>query len=260
MITSLKWGKLSKCIENGCSVITHDTASFHEIYTVYNREYPWTPSCQEVEKYAWVETEIETGEYETVTEMVQVPDYSQLDALMRKYERLLGEENVNTSNGVNGEIEDFEIPEITYKEQIIKRKGKEKIGTILHATTDLLWEAEYDATKNETVYQRVPCAKIIETMHLRQQNEDGIYYDQNGKLAAFDTKRTQNVNGVVIRKNILDEFLSKTKMKLVWLVDAEKEIKRKDGMCDKWSDWEAVYIYEGDSVTGKIRRFQNNNL
>ena len=97
-------------------------------------------------------------------------------------------------------------------------------------------------------------------MHLRQQNEDGIYYDQNGKLAAFDTKRTQNVNGVVIRKNILDEFLSKTKMKLVWLVDAEKEIKRKDGMCDKWSDWEAVYIYEGDSVTGKIRRFQNNNL
>lgn len=252
--------KLSKCIENGCSVITHDTASFHEIYTVYNREYPWAPSCQEVEKYAWVETEIETGEYETVTETVQVPDYSQLDALLRKYERLLGEEDVNSSNGVDEEIEDFEIPEITYKEQIIKRKVKEKIGTILHATTDLLWEAEYDATKNETVSQRVPCAKIIETMHLRQQNEDGIYYDQNGKLAAFDTKRTQNVNGVVIRKDVLDEFLLKTKMKLVWLVDAEKEIKRKDGMCDKWSDWEAVYIYEGDSVTGKIRRFQNNNL
>lgn len=192
--------------------------------------------------------------------MLQVPDYSQLDALLRKYERLLGEEDVNSSNGVDEEIEDFEIPEITYKEQIIKRKVKEKIGTILHATTDLLWEAEYDATKNETVSQRVPCAKIIETMHLRQQNEDGFYYDQNGKLAVFDTKRTQKVNGVVIRKDVLDEFLLKTKMKLVWLVDAQKEIKRKDDVCDKWSDWEAVYIYEEDSVIGKIQRFQNNNL
>ena len=83
----------------------------------------------------------------------------------------------------------------------------------------------------------------------------------NGKIYGIgnygDKAAFQNI---VIRKDVLDEFLLKTKMKLVWLVDAEKEIKRKDGMCDKWSDWEAVYIYEGDSVTGKIRRFQNNNL
>ena len=61
-------------------------------------------------------------------------------------------------------------------------------------------------------------------MSLRQQQEDGFYYDSNGMLAAFDTDLTQKVNSVVVRKDILDTFLSKTGMKLVWLVDAEKEI------------------------------------
>lgn len=36
-----------------------------------------------------------------------------------------------------------------------KREIKKKIGKILHATTDLLWEEEYDATKETANSQRV---------------------------------------------------------------------------------------------------------
>ena len=118
------------------------------------------------------------------------------------------------------------------------------------------WEAEYDATKENAISQSLPCFKLIEIMSLRQQQEDGFYYDSNGMLAAFDTDLTQKVNSVVVRKDILDTFLSKTGMKLVWLVDAEKEIHAGDYSITKWSDWEAVFIYEGDSIAGEIHRLQ----
>jgi len=67
---------------------------------------------------------------------------------------------------------------------------------------------------------------------------------------------TQKVNSVVVRKDILDIFLSKTVMRLVWLVDAEKKIHAGDYSITKWSNWEAVFVYDGNDITGEIRRLQ----
>ena len=206
--------ELSQCITKGRTVITHGTASHNETSTVFNREYPWSPSCRELNAYSWVDAQIKAGEYETVTETVQA------------------------------------------KGKIRKQEIEKEIGKILHATTDLLWEEEYDATKENAISISLPCAKLIEIMHLRQQNADGFYYDTNGTLAAFDTDLTQKINSVVVRKDILDIFLEKIGMKLVWLVDAEKEIHAGDYSISKWSDWEAVFIYERDSIAGEIRRIQ----
>ena len=206
--------------------------------------------------YAWVDVQIKTGEYETVTETVQVPELSPIETLLRRYHGLAEGKEQKEEEFVDDEDEDFEIPEIQFKEKIRKREIEKKIGKILHATTDLLWEEEYDATKENAISQSLPCSKLIETMSLRQQQEDGFYYDSNGILAAFDTDLTQKVNSVVVRKDILDTFLSKTGMKLVWLVDAEKEIHAGDYSITKWSDWEAVFIYEGDGIAGEIHRLQ----
>lgn len=38
------------------------------------------------------------------------------------------------------------------------------------------WEAEYDEKEN-AISQSLPCFKLIEIMSLRQQQEDGFYYD-----------------------------------------------------------------------------------
>ncbi len=248
--------ELFRCAGNGQSVITHNTASHHETYSVFNREYPWSPSCRELNAYAWVDVQIKTGEYETVTETVQVPNLSSIEALLLKYRGLAEDKEHEEEEFVDDEDEDFEIPEIQFKEKIRKREIEKEIGKILHATTDLLWEEEYDATKETAISRSLPCAKLIEMMNLRQQQADGFYYDSNGMLAAFDTDLTQKINSVVVRKDILDTFLGKTGMKLVWLVDAEKEIHAGDYSITKWSDWEAVFIYEGDGITGEIRRLQ----
>ena len=105
----------------------------------------------------------------------------------------------------------------------------------------------------------MPCGKLIETMNLRQMDADGFFYDIEGKLAAFDTTITQNINSVVVRKDILDSFLDQTGLKLVWLVDAEKEIHARDFSTISWSDWEAVFVYEGDHIVGDIHWLPEGN-
>ena len=203
-----------------------------------------------------MDAQIKTGGYETVKEIIEVPDISLIEALFCEHGGWVEDKEQKEEEVAEDREEDFEIPAIQFKERIRKREIEKEIGKILHATTDLLWEAEYDATKENAISQSLPCSKLIETMSLRQQQEDGFYYDSNGILAAFDTDLTQKVNSVVVRKDILDTFLSKTGMKLVWLVDAEKEIHAGDYSITKWSDWEAVFIYEGDGIAGEIHRLQ----
>ena len=100
---------------------------------------------------------------------------------------------------------------------------------------------------------------LIEKMGLKLLNSNGFYFDSEGRLAAFDTDLTQKINSVVVRKDILDSFLEQTDMKLVWLVDAEKEIHAEDRSIESWSDWEAVYIYDNDLVSGDVHRISNEN-
>lgn len=254
----------TKCAEKGLSVITNDTASHHQTYAVFNREYPWSPSCREFEEHAWVEARIKTGDIETITETIHIPNLKPIETHLQKYWGFTDDdeelaENVELLNGkdvAKDDVADFDTSEICFKEETRYRQveAEKEIGKILHATTDLVWEEEYDATKEEAISYHVPCAKLIEDMNLSQIVADGFFYDSEGKLAAFDTNLTQKINSVVVRKDILDGFLAKNGMKLVWLVKAEKEIHAKDYLIADWSEWEAVFSYEDDRVEGKIRK------
>ena len=254
------------CAEQGMSIISYDTASHHETYTIFNREYPWSPSCKEFEEHAWVDAHIRTGKVETITESVQEPDFSGIEELLRKYGGIIDKDNEIPDDVIlldgdedSQRIFNFEVPPIQSKEVTLQREVEKEMGKILHATTDLLWEEEYDATKEETISRSFPCGKLIEMMGLRQLDADGFFYDRDGNLAAFDTDLTQKINSVVIRKDILDRFLCLTGLKLVWLVDAQKEIHSRNSYITDKSDWEAVFIYEGDYVEGDIHRIPEGN-
>ena len=257
-VTPKQAKELSNCCEKGFPIINNDSASHHQTYTVFNREYPWSPSCRSFEEYAWTNLEIETDE----VEKVQVPEYPSLKELFKKYQILLDEndEADNSGEPENSESkyeEENDTEEYHYRE--IERPVKIDIDKVLHATTSLLWEEQYDATKETSVSWSVPCGELIETMGLRQTAADGFYYDSKGYLAAFDTALTQQVNSVVVRKDILDKFLDETGLKLVWLVDADKEIHdEKNKQLYAWSDWEGVFIYENNQVSGELRRLKIN--
>ena len=170
--------------------------SFHDhIITVFNREYPWSPSCKSVREEAAIEVEVEKD-----------------------------------------------------------------IGKVLPATLDFLWEEEFDASKEASVSWSVPCAELIELLQLGQLEEDGVYYDKNGKLAAFDTKITQNIGGVMLRKDLLDEFLQKSGLKIIWIADARKEVHNADLSISQSSEWTGLLTYGKECVTGDIYRIAAGSM
>lgn len=219
-----------------------------ETYTLYNREYPWSSGSKSVLKWQWKNIELRTGETKLVTRTIEEPQFSRIEALWKKY---LGEaEDEEAEFEPERELgEDFEIPTVT-KTYTEEEPVTIDLGKALNTTQDLLWEEEYDASKEDAISYSHPCAEIINTLDLRQKKYDGYYYDKTGVLIAFDTDLTKQKAGLIIRKDALDKFLEIRKFHLVWFVNASKEIHDKTLMITKFTDWTGLLEYTGDSVQG----------
>ena len=89
-------------------------------------------------------------------------------------------------------------------------------------------------------------------MKLTQKQDDGAYYDTSDRIAAFDTSLTQGLTGVMVRKDILDQFLAMNKFRLVWFVNAEKAVHADGYMISMSSRWEGMLLYNNGSIEGEI--------
>ena len=243
-----------RCAEKGLSVFGDEVASRNEVHTVFNREFPWSPSCREIEKNAWVDACVNTGELDTISDIVE-------DSSFNGYEEFLCIYDENFDEKVL--FEELDYLECMNPSDVVLRKENhqqevyKEIGKILHSTIEFVWSTEYDVSKEGAISRSFPCGKLIDIMGLKQLDDDGFFYDKHNKLAAFDTNMTHKAKGVVVRKDILDGFLMQTGMKLVWLVDAAKEIHGEDYMIENRSQWEAVLVYTGENVDGEIDMIRN---
>lgn len=230
------------------NLINSDIAEIPESYTLYNREYPWSSGSKSVLDWQWKTMELETGETKLVESIVEEPQFSWVDALLKAYS---GEEgDVKAEQESEKKIDEFNIPTVT---KTYKREEPVtiKLERILNATQDLLWEEEFDASKEEVLSYSYPCAEIINTLKLRQNKYDGYYYDVNNELIAFDTDLTNQKAGLIIRKDALDKFLKLKKFHLVWFVNASKEIHDESRRITKFKDWTGLLEYTGDSIQGE---------
>ena len=230
------------------NLINSDIAEIPESYTLYNREYPWSSGSKSVLDWQWKTMELETGETKLVESIVEEPQFSWVDALLKAYS---GEEgDVKAEQESEKKIDEFNIPTVT---KTYKREEPVtiKLERILNATQDLLWEEEFDASKEEVLSYSHPCAELINTLELRQNKYDGYYYDVNNELIAFDTDLTNQKAGLIIRKDALDKFLKLKKFHLVWFVNASKEIHDESLRISKFKDWTGLLEYTGDSIQGE---------
>ena len=230
------------------NLINSDIAEIPESYTLYNREYPWSSGSKSVLDWQWKTMELETGETKLVESIVEEPQFSWVNALLKAYS---GEEgDVKAEQESEKKIDEFNIPTVT---KTYKREEPVtiKLERILNATQDLLWEEEFDASKEEVLSYSYPCAEIINTLELRQNKYDGYYYDVNNELIAFDTDLTNQKAGLIIRKDALDKFLKLKKFHLVWFVNASKEIHDESRRITKFKDWTGLLEYTGDSIQGE---------
>lgn len=249
-VTDEQLGILKECSSKKVNLLNSDITGIPETYTLYSREYPWSSGSKSVLEWQWKNIELRTGETKLVTRTVEEPQFSWIDAVLKKYS---GESTDDDEVDFESEMdidEDFKIP------TVIKTYTKEEpvtidLGRVLNTTQYLLWEEEFDASKEDALSYSHPCAEIINTLNLRQKKYDGYYYNEVEELIAFDTDLTKQKAGLVIRKDALDNFLDDKNYHLVWFVNAAKEVHGKTLMITKFTDWTGFLEYTGASVLGE---------
>lgn len=240
---------LKEYADKKMNLLNNDINRIPETYTLYNREYPWSSGSKSVLEWQWKNIELESGKTKLVTSTVEEPDFSFIDELLKKYsdEFNFEEPKVEYTMDLDG---DFEIPTVT-KTYTREEPITIDLGRALNTTQGLLWEAEFDNSKEDAILCYHPCAELINTLNLRQKKYDGYYYDEEGLLMAFDTKLLKQKAGLIIRKEALDKFLNIKKLHLVWFINASKEIHDKTFAISKFKAWTGLLEYTGDSVDGE---------
>lgn len=124
------------------------------------------------------------------------------------------------------------------------------------ASINVLWEEEYDASQEETTSFMIPAGNIIQVMDLYEKSVDGVYYCDE-KIAAFDLSIMDKEHSeLLIRRDILNQYMEKTNVKLFWTVIGEKQYFLEDHN-QKWQRREGYFVYESEEIDGHIRIVNN---
>lgn len=211
-------------------------------YSVFNREYPWSPSCDLLNKSSSVESGV----------VLNMPEEKEVEQEVLNVEFL--EQYLKSLDADSNQVfSDQELNQHLFKKEIVRKPVLKQIGEIIHASMNLVWESEYDASKDNTLSMNVPCPMLIEQLHLHQADIDGLYYDSNEKNAAFDLNISQKESGVVLRKDLLDAFLKKNNLNLIWFVRASKELHSGEDLgILRYGDRSGAYFYNGTEITSNI--------
>lgn len=177
-------------MENFDQILVNDVRDLiwpHTVYSIFNREYPWAPSCKTIE------------------------------------------EDISEEFHLKGNIRGNQL-------------------RLKYAEHNFLWETEWDASKEASISWRVPSRKLINELHLTQGKYDGYFYDSDKRLAAYDVSLIDKEYDVlVLRKDLLDEFLSRTGLYLIWLSMLTKNTKT------LLNEWLALGVYGAGHFGKKVR-------
>lgn len=200
----------------------HISGGGPSFYQFLNREFAWSSSVREVTKYIGYDYYVETGEQ--IVERQIVHDFIFSD-------------------------DSFKIVE---KEEDVTVNVNKLIAKLLPARIHFLWEEEYDLSKKETISFDIPCAELINKLNLSQKEYDGYFYSPKGDLVAFDGEITDTINGLIIRKDFLDQFLQENDLTIIWDFVGEKQYFTQEPREQYYSRWEGVFWKEQDSVKNNI--------
>ncbi len=208
-----------------------------EVYQLFNREYAWSPGYSSIFSSEWTDYEIEIPEEDTTAANTAVAD----EPLVLLGDLMDCGEDIDIITQVNEDDQfKFEEPE------------KHTIGKIMPAYSCFLWEEQYDASQEDTTSFDIPCKAILDTLHLKQREYDGYFYDDDGVLVAFDGKIADACDGLVIRKDYLERFLQKQKLCLLLFGIGEKQYFQSNHQ-QIWSEWEGVFYLKDDEIKGEMK-------
>lgn len=208
-------------------------------YTLYNGEYPWSYSCEELNMDQWYSYEAKTGETYSVEHAGKVPIFSN---------------DLDDDKKIAHHF--FAWEEKTWVETLCKTK---KIGEIIPTYIELTWEEEYDFSNQERHEQFLFPTKILYNgLKLHQKDNHGYYYDANDELIAFDGRLSEVSSGLLIKKTRLVKYLKENKLKIFWTCLGEKQYMF--GTRDQiWSEWSGFLYLDENKIVGEMKHIKTNS-
>lgn len=105
-------------------------------YSVFNREYPWSPSCDLLNKSSSVESGV----------VLNMPEEKEVEQEVLNVEFL--EQYLKSLDADSNQVfSDQELNQHLFKKEIVRKPVLKQIGEIIHASMNLVWESEYDASR-----------------------------------------------------------------------------------------------------------------
>lgn len=279
-----------------CCILQHRRGSIHGISEydlgtlsgVYNREYPWSPSCTYAREEQWQNLELHNYSNDrdrTVADAIIVPELDlNSNGLQVSESSAIEEVTSNLSDAQEDKSAQIKAMDNEFREAfqsldeekllaLIKKYRADDsdsrmeqettiIGRAMSATTSVSVSLQYDATAfdNSGTGYSVTCLSpdITEKLQLSQGSTDGFFYDEKGELAVIDTDQYGGHTGIVIRKDLLDKYLHESNMSLFWVIYGEKQIFAESHRTQEWSEWEGAFLYKDGKPTGRLQGFRGN--
>ncbi len=120
----------------------------------------------------------------------------------------------------------FEKPYYTGQKWIEVYDNKNQSCGEVHRTAEyFLWEEEFDCSKNEAIVYYKPTDLIFEGLKLKFAKKEGELVNDSGELICFDPSvYNTSFRGLLVRKDVIENWLSSADMSIIWSVVGEKII------------------------------------
>lgn len=114
---------------------------------------------------------------------------------------------------------------------------------------------EEDKSEANQTYN-IPCRTIFKGLNLKYTSKDGDFVDSNNEIVVTNS----SPKGVLIRKDILINFLKKNNLEIFWIVLAEKNAKiDSDSYGDyKFGTFSGVYSLKESEIVGSLKLQEQN--
>lgn len=120
---------------------------------------------------------------------------------------------------------------------------------------EYLWESERDCSKEEAISFSKPSQLLFNGLKMRFTDKEGIWVDNTGKVICFNASVWHGTKDVIlIRKDVLLQFLKENHLRIIWTVIGEKNIIR-DNLRN--TDYDPIeisgcyYLDEGQNIQGE---------
>ena len=205
-------------------------------YTLFNGEYPWSYSCDELQLNQWYSYEAKTDESYTVVHTEELPEF---------YNDLEDGESDYTS---------LTLKKKTWEE---KKYLTKNIGDIISTYAELSWGEQYDFSNKDSYMNLLfPSKFLYEGLRLHQKDNHGYYYDENDELVAFDGRLTKLSTGLLIKKKQLTNFMNEENLRIFWTCLGEKQYIY--GTRNQiWSEWSGFLYLEENKIVGKMKNMKS---